>query len=139
MLILDTNVVSELMRPAPDARVVSWVDSQPASSQFITTITEAELRFGVAVLAAGQRKKRLGELLEEMFRQEFAERILPFDRGAAAAYAPIVAGRRKAGQPIAQFDAQIAAVAASRGAAVVTRNEADFFDCGIEAINPWQA
>ncbi len=138
MLILDTNVISELMRPRPDPAVQAWISAQAGASQFITTITEAELRYGVALLPAGKRRDGLSDLLAQMFSQEFDDRVLPFDRDAAAAYAPIVATRQKNGKPIAQFDAQIAAIAASRGAAVVTRNASDFQGCGIEVINPWR-
>lgn len=137
MLILDTNVLSELMRPESDARVIAWVAARPTSSLFLTTVSEAELRYGMALLPTGRRKSRLTQALEEMLREEFSQRILPFDRDAASAYAEIVAHRRQTGQPIAQFDAQIAAIARARDAGVATRNEDDFSDCGIEVLNPW--
>lgn len=139
MLILDTNVVSELMRPEPDARVIAWMAAYPATSLFLTTVTEAELRYGMTVLPPGRRRSRLTESLESMLRDDFAQRILSFDRDAARDYAGIVAHRRQIGRPIAQFDAQIAAIACARNAGVATRNQADFSNCGIEAINPWDA
>lgn len=137
MLILDTNVVSELMRPESDASVIAWVAKRPASSLFLTTVTEAELRYGMALLPPGRRKSRLTQALEGVLRDDFAQRILPFDRDAARTYAEIVSHRRQRGRPIAQFDAQIAAIARARDAGVATRNKNDFSDCGIEVLNPW--
>lgn len=137
MLILDTHVISELMRPAPDASVLAWVGGWPGASLFTTTVTEAELRYGLALLPSGARRRQLLEAFEHMIEDDFTARVLPFDRLAARAYAGIVAERRQAGRPIAQFDAQIAAIARSRDAGVVTRNLRDFVDCGIEVINPW--
>ncbi|QOC22771.1 type II toxin-antitoxin system VapC family toxin [Wenzhouxiangella sp. AB-CW3] len=137
MLVLDTNVISELMRPAPDRSVVAWVGEQPGGSLFTTTVTEAELRYGLALLSAGTRRKRLIDAFDRMMAEDFARRVLPFDRDAARAYADIVASRRLSGRPIAQFDAQTAAIACSRDAGVVTRNERDFSNCVIEVINPW--
>lgn len=138
MLVLDTNVISELMRADPDDRVVDWITEHPATSLFLTTITEAELRYGMALLPAGNRKTRLTQALEDTLRDDFAQRILPFDRDAARLYAEIVAHRRQAGRPISQFDAQIAAIARSRNAGVATRNRSDFTDCGIVVFNPWE-
>ena len=137
MLVLDTNVICELMRPKPDASVVAWVGACPGGSLFTTTVTEAELRYGLALLPAGTRRQRLIDAFDHMMAEDFVRRILPFDRSAARAYADIVVGRRLSGHPIAQFDAQIAAIARSRDAGVVTRNERDFSDCGIDVINPW--
>jgi predicted nucleic acid-binding protein len=139
MILLDTNVVSELAKAAPDEHVVAWLVDEPTAGLFISTITEAELRYGVALLAAGRRRDRLTTEIENMLTVEFADRILPFDSSAAIAYAEIAAARRQSGRPISQFDAQIAAIARSRGAALATRNVADFSDCGIKVINPWNA
>jgi predicted nucleic acid-binding protein len=138
MILLDTNVLSELMRPAPSAAVIAWIGRQSAASLFLSAITEAELRYGLALLPNGQRQRRLLDQVEAMLAEDFAGRILPFDRPAAAAYARIAAGRRLSGRPISQADAQIAAVALSRGAAVATRNVADFLECGVEVIDPWR-
>jgi predicted nucleic acid-binding protein len=137
MILLDTNVLSELMRARPSPRVEAWLAAEPPAGLFISTITEAELRYGVAVLPRGRRRDLLSAALEAMLAEDFAERILPFDRAAAADYAVIAADRQQAGQPISQFDAQIAAIARSRGAAVATRNDTDFTGCGIRVINPW--
>jgi toxin FitB len=137
MILLDTNVISELTKPRPDRHVEAWLAAEPIAGLFITTITEAELRFGVALLAPGRRRARLAAETEMMFAVDFVGRILPFDSSAAIAYAEIAAERRRGGRPIAQFDAQIAAIARSRGAILATRNEADFQGCGIEIFNPW--
>ncbi len=138
MWILDTNVISELMRPEPEPGVMEWLGSRPGGSLFLTAIVEAELRYGLALLPAGHRRNGLTAALEDMLEQDFADRILPFDRSAARAYADIVSGRRKQGRPISHFDGQIAAIARSRDAGVATRNENDFAGCDIVVINPWR-
>jgi predicted nucleic acid-binding protein len=137
VIILDTNVLSELMKPKPSALVENWVAEQPSASLFTTSLTQAEILYGVALLPKGRRRKALDEAIAGMFEEDFAERILPFDGAAAYAYAILAARRREIGKPIAQFDAQIAAIARSRGAAVATRNISDFVDCGIQVHNPW--
>jgi hypothetical protein len=137
MILLDTNVLSELMRPAPSLIVETWMAGQPAASLFISTITEAELRYGLALLPDSHRRRQLAAQAEAMLVTDFAGRILPFDSAAASAYARIAAVRRHSGRPISQADAQIAAIAASRGASLATRNVADFVDCGIDVIDPW--
>ncbi len=137
MYILDTNVLSELMRREPDSAVVNWVDAQPSTSLFTTAVTQAEIFYGVALLEDGKRKQDLTRAVDEMFLEDFHDRILPFDSICALAYSDIAARRREMGRPISQFDAQIAAVALSRKAIVATRNTADFEDCHIEVINPW--
>ena len=137
MILLDTNVLSELMRPAPSSIVEEWLSAQPAAGTFISAITEAELRYGLALLPNGQRQKRLLAQAEAMLVEDFADRILPFDSAAAVAYAMIAATRRLAGRPISQADAQIAAIAASRGATIATRNVTDFTDCGVAVLDPW--
>ncbi|NBC66634.1 MAG: PIN domain-containing protein [Bacteroidetes bacterium] len=137
MNLLDTNVLSELMRAKPDNHVAAWISSRPVSSLFISTITQAEILYGIALLHDGTRKKGLYQAAINMFNEDFHERILPFDSLAAKEYAQIASKRRNSGQPISQFDAQIAAIARSRGAGVVTRNDSDFMNCGIEVINPW--
>lgn len=139
MILLDTNVISELMKPAPSVDVEAWLAAQPASMVFTTTITEAELRYGIAMLPAGKRRKSLGAAVEAMLREDFSDRILPFDSSAAIAYAEIAARRYEIGRPISQFDAQIAAIAKSRGATLATRNFDDFDDCGIDVVNPWDS
>ena len=140
MKILDTNVVSELLRPNRDENVVAWVDAQPLAEFFVTAITEAELRYGVAKMPNGKRKKALEADVGGILQQEFAGRILPFDSNAAVEYAAIVSARRTLAKPISQFDAQIAAIARANGAAaIVTRNVDDFASTGVTVINPWSA
>jgi predicted nucleic acid-binding protein len=137
VILLDTNILSELMRRLPEPAVETWIGAQPATAMFISAITEAELRYGLALLPNGHRRQRLLAQLEAMLSEDFAGRILPFDSAAAGAYASIAAARRLAGRPISQADAQIAATAASRGAAIATRNVSDFAECGIAVLDPW--
>ena len=138
MILLDTNVVSESMRPEPDFNVTAWLAEQTPAEVFLTTVSEAELRYGVAILPAGRRRNRLVAEVEAMLATDFAMRVLSFDSGAARAYAEIGARRRAAGRPISYADCQIAAIARSRDAAVATSNVEHFETCGIEVINPWQ-
>lgn len=138
MILLDTNILSELMRPVPQEAVEQWLADQPDASVFISAITEAELRYRLALLPPGKRRCALAGVIEDMLGEDFGGRILPFDSPAAVAFAEIAADRRHAGRPISQADAQIAAIARSRGAALATRNVPDFEGCGIEVINPWQ-
>ena len=137
MLVFDTNVLSELMRPAPNAAIASWVAERATSSLHLTAVSEAELRFGLAIMPPGRRRDGLAQGLERMLRTGFADRILPLDRAAASAYAEIAAGRRAIGRPMPEADCQIAAIARSRDMAVVTRNGWDFAEAGIEVIDPW--
>ena len=137
MIILDTNVISELMLPSPNAGVMEWVAQQPVPSLYISAISEAELRYGAEILPTGQRRARLIAEIEGMLSEEFGGRILPFDSAAAQAYALIAAGRRAAGYPISHADCQIAAIARSLGASVATRDTDGFEGCGVEVINPW--
>ena len=137
MIILDTNVVSELMLPIPSPNVVDWVAGQAAASLYLSTISEAELRYGVEILPTGERRNRLLGQVDSMLREDFAGRILPFDSDAAQAYAVIAAARRVAGRPINHADCQISAIARCRGASVATRNVDDFEGTGVAVINPW--
>lgn len=137
MIVLDTNVVSEMLRPAPAPQVETWLATQDAASVYFTAVGEAELRHGVAILAPGRRRTALGAVIDGMLDEDFRDRILPFDRAAARAYATIAAERRAAGRPISQFDCQIAAIARAHGASVATRNTNDFAGCGIAVIDPW--
>ena len=137
MIVLDTNVLSEALKPLPSPIVIDWLAGQEPSSVFTTAITQAEVLYGVETLPAGRHRMRLLAAVEKMFAEEFEGRILPFDEDAARAFAGIVAARDRAGRPISQFDAMIAAIARSHRAAVATRNTADFQDCGVDVINPW--
>lgn len=137
MIVLDTNVVSELMRPAPAASVVRWVDALPATSLYTTSVTRAEILFGIALLPKGRRRDAVASAAVAMFDEDFGGRVLDFGRDAALAFASIASARRRAGRPIAGFDAQIAAIARSVGAALATRNVDDFEGTGLEVVDPW--
>ena len=137
MILLDTNILSEIMRPTPDQVVEAWIGQQPPASLFISTITEAELRYGAALMPKGRRRDAVSAAIEGMITEDFHGRILAFDSTATNFYAVIAANRRTSGRPITPFDAQIAAIARSRGATLATRNVADFEGCGIEIVNPW--
>jgi len=139
MTILDTNVLSELTKPAPSLEVTQWVRSRgPARELYLTTITVAEVLFGIELLPKGKRRETLLVDAEETFTADFAGRILPFDEAAARAFPEIAALRRVRGRPISLFDAQIAAIAKANGATLATRNTADFEGCGIRLANPWR-
>ena len=137
MIVLDTNVISELLRGRPHPHVLEWVNEQVEWDLFATSIREAELRYGVEILPAGARRDRLRNEVDGMLREDFRGRILPFDSASAQAYAVIASARRAGGHPINHADCQIAAIARSRGASVATRDINDFLGSGIDIINPW--
>jgi len=137
MIVLDTNVLSEGLRPQPSAKVLRWMQSEPIAALFTTTITEAELLYGAALLPDGGRRRSLEAVIVQLLATQFAGRILPFDSTAAREFADIAATRRRAGRPIGEADGRIAAIARSRGAAVATRNVGDFVGCGVTLIDPW--
>ena len=136
MIVLDTNVLSEVVRLSPSPKVVGWLAEQPPLSILTTTITQAEMLYGLESLPAGKRRSVLQAALEKILG-EFSGRILPFDEDAARAFAKIVAARDALGRPISQFDGMIAGIARSRRAALATRNVADFQDCGLRVVDPW--
>jgi toxin FitB len=137
MIILDTNVLSEVMKPAPSPRVLRWLGQYPPLQLFTTAITQAEILYGLELLPKGKRRSALQSAVEAMFGEDFAGRILPFDSEAARLFPQIASARRVLGRPVTQFDTQIAAIARARGAAIATRNTPDFDDCGITVLNPW--
>lgn len=139
MFVLDTNVVSELMRLSPNPVVEDWVAKRRAGRLFFTSVGEAELRFGVEIMPAGARRDALATAIEGVLREDFANRVLPFDSPAARQYAEIAAARRAVGRPISHADCQIAAIAGSRGGTVVTGNVRHFEGTGIAIVNPWEA
>lgn len=139
MIVLDTNVISELMSPSPSAAVTSWIAARPRSSLATTTITEAEILFGLLILPKGKRRDGLMAAASTLFEKLFAGRLLPFGSDAAAAYARIAADRRRRGAAISQLDAQIAAIARASGATLATRNVDDFTNCGIDVVDPWRS
>jgi toxin FitB len=138
MYLLDTNVLSELMRAAPSPAVLSWVNSQAAYDLYISAITRAEIELGIALLPAGKRRTNLAAQAKAMFNEDFAGRCLPFEDDSAPAYAALVAARTRQGQPISVEDAQIAAIGLCNRKTLVTRNTADFANIqGLEVLNPW--
>ena len=136
--LLDTNVLSELLRATPDPSVLSWIAAQPSESLFLSAVTQAEMLLGARLLPDGRRRKALEGALQAMFEEDFAQRILPFDSAAVPAYVDVVSVRRAAGRPISQFDAQIAAIAMHHRAKLATRNVGDFDQCGLSLVNPWR-
>ena len=139
VVLLDTNVVSELIRKSPDPAVEAWAGSHPLEDLFFSAVGEAELRYGAALLPTGRRRDALISDIEAMLRDAFENRILPFDSNAAGAYAEIAAMRRSAGRPVAAADCQTAAIAQFRNMAVATRNVRDFENMNIEVVDPWTA
>ena len=139
MSILDTNVLSEAFKPSPSKVVLAWLAAQEPLSVFTTTVTQAEVLYGIEMLPAGKRRSALAAAVDRVFAAEFRSRILPFDEDAARAYPIIVAARNDLGRPISQFDAMIAAITRSRRASLATRNTKDFEECDLRIINPWTA
>ena len=138
MILLDTNVLSELMKPEASGAVVGWIAGQARSELFTSVITLGEIIYGLEIMPVGKRRAMRFQLADEMFGIDFADRILSFDAAAARAFAVIAATRRRAGRPIAMPDAQIAAIARANRMAVATRNVDDFAACGVDLINPWE-
>ncbi len=139
MIVLDTNVLSELMRSEPDPVVAAWIDAQPRASLYTASVCQAELLYGIEAMPAGRRRDTLATLATTLFEEDLADQILPLTSAAAARYARIVVSRRDAGKPIGAFDALIAATALVAGASVATRDTDGFEDCGLTLINPWEA
>jgi toxin FitB len=139
MIILDTNVISEIMRTTPDAGVMRWLRVQPVPETFTTAITEAEIFKGIELMASGKRHQELLELAQPYFSVDMATRILAFDSSAARWFGIIFAQRKQRGLPITPLDAQIAAITRSHSAILATRNISDFEGCGIELLDPWKA
>lgn len=138
MIILDTNVLSALMRTTPDEAVVRWLDRQPAESIWITSITLFETRLGLALLPRGRRRQSLEAAFDRLLEEDLENRVLDFDRAAATASAALAALRQRAGRPLDIRDTQIAGIALARRAALATRNVRHFQDLDIEVIDPWQ-
>lgn len=139
MILLDTKVISEPLRPTPEIRVIEWIDAQPLETLFLSAITVAELRAGVALLPSGKRRTGLHENLEKRVLPLFAGRVLPFDLACTPAYAGLMARARSSGLAVATADGYIAAIAAANGFAVATRDTAPFEAAGVAIINPWLA
>jgi predicted nucleic acid-binding protein len=137
MIIVDTNVLSEVIKLSPSPQVVEWWNSHPEAELYLTSITQAEILAGIELLPRGKRRAAIAQAAEATFQEDFADRILPFDGEAAREFARIIATRRKLGRPISQPDSQIAAIARNCGAVLATRNTGDFEHCGIKLVNPW--
>ncbi|MDE0154215.1 MAG: type II toxin-antitoxin system VapC family toxin [Gammaproteobacteria bacterium] len=138
MIILDTNVLSESLRPAPEPRVLDWINKQAIETLYLSAITVAELRFGAALLPSGRRKTRLRNSLENKLLPLFSGRVLPFDITVTEAYAEVISQARMAGQSISTADGYIAATAAANGMIIATRDTNPFVAAGLEVVNPWE-
>ncbi len=137
MIILDTNVLSELMRPKPSASVLAWIAKQPEAELSTTSITEAEIFYGIEVLPKGKRREHLTMAAEAVFTEDFSGRVYGFDSAAARAFSKIASSRRTSGRPISHPDAQIAAIAKTKRAKVATRDVKGFERCGVDVVDPW--
>jgi toxin FitB len=137
MFLLDTNVISEAMRERPDSTVRAWFREQSRSDLWTTSVTIAELLFGIESLASSRKQKVLRDAVEGMLAEDFKGKVLTFNLAAARQYAQLVASRQRAGRPIRELDAQIAAIARANGATLVTRNVNDFAACDVPVLNPW--
>jgi predicted nucleic acid-binding protein len=138
VIVLDTNVISELTRQVPEPGVIAWLDSLPAEEVGTTAVTAAELLYGVARIPSGRRKTELAAAVRGLLGDDFRDRVLPFDEHCASRYADIVCGREALGRPIGVADAQIAAICRAAEATLATRNTDDFAGAGIDLINPWK-
>jgi predicted nucleic acid-binding protein len=139
MIILDTNVLSALMQLQPDPQVVAWLDGQPAESIWLSTVTVFEARYGLALLADGQRKSLLQQRLDGLLQDDLDNRVLPFDASAAAQAAVLAAERKRRGRPVDMRDTFIAGIALARRASIATRNTRHFEDLSVPVVNPWTA
>ncbi len=139
MIVLDTNVVSEVMRPEPNARVLDWLDAQLAETLYITSITWAELTLGLESMPAGKRKNSLVDSLKAIRSEIFGDRILPFDEAAAAHYGKLMVMTQKKGQILGMPDGQIAAIAVAQRMIVATRDASPFKAAGLRVIDPWES
>lgn len=137
MVVLDTNVISELFRPAPSAQVLDWFHSEPKHLLYTTTVTMAEVFAGLEIMPTGRRRANLTRLANHVFERDFDGRILDFTEDAARAYAALMARTRARGRPMSSMDAMIASIALSRRAALATRNTRDFEGCGLRLLNPF--
>jgi predicted nucleic acid-binding protein len=138
MIILDTNIVSELMRPAPERMVLQWFSSQAAEDLHVTSVTVAEILYGIELISSSRRRDVVRAGAEKMFGDVFTDRVLTFEDRAAMAFSQIASSRRRQGKSMSGTDAQIAAIARVHGATLATRNTYIFEGCGVKLINPWE-
>jgi toxin FitB len=139
MILLDTNVISEPWKPEPDARVLAWIDAQAIETLYLSAITVAELRFGIAAMPDGRKKAILHDRLEREVLPLFSGHVLPFDLDATGAYAALMAQAKALGRAIGKADGYIAATAATHGLMVATRDKSPFEAAGLKIIDPWEA
>jgi predicted nucleic acid-binding protein len=137
VIILDTNVVAEMMKPAPMPQVVTWLNEQDVSTLFLTSVSIGEICYGLQALPQGRRRRLLEEGFERVLAEAFAGRILVFDEEAARRYGEVMGRRKEIGRPLSVLDGQIASIARANSYAVATRNERDFVECGVEVVNPF--
>jgi len=137
MILIDTNIISEMMKANPDVNVMNWFDRQEAIQLHISTVTIAEIAYGINALPEGNRRNALEESFHSVLREAFEHRILPFDEVAAHLYGKIMGKRKALGKPLSILDGQIAAIARANNCTVATRNSKDFADCGLDLINPF--
>lgn len=136
MIVLDTNVLSALMRQTPDTRVIAWLDKQSRTSVWTTSVTMLEIRFGLQIMATGQRRSRLLEAFEALL-EKMGHRVAPFDDEAAAQAADLMASRQRKGRPVELRDTMIAGIVSARHATMATRNLVHFEDLAVPVVNPW--
>ena len=139
MFLLDTHIVSAMMRRAPSPEVAAWISRQPPELLFTASVCQAEILAGIAILPEGRRRRELEAAAHAVFSEDFERRVLAFDMRAAGAYAEMFAARRRAARPVSTIDLMVAAIARSHGASVVTRNVTDFDSCGVDIIDPWSS
>lgn len=139
MILLDTNVISEIMKPLPDGHVIDWMNATTSNSLFVSTITIAEIHYGLELLPDGRRRIDLESRFQQFLSRGFDQRVVSFDVPAARLYGTLMAHRRRTGTPLASLDGQIASIARVHGFAVATRNGDHFADCGVELVNPFAA
>ena len=138
MILLDTNVISELMRPHPERAVLKWIQSYPRAELWTSSVVIAELLSGIELMTAGHKRDALRESVEGMIAEDFRGQVLSFNVAASRCYGKILSHRKQIGRPIREMDAEIASIALLHRAKLATRNTADFEDCGVELLNPWQ-
>ncbi len=138
MIVLDTNIISELMKPVPDANVVAWLDAQETTHLFVTTISIAKINYGLSILPKGKKREQLEGAFIGALEDAFDRRILSFDKSAAFTYGKLMESRKSLGRPLSILDGQIAAITHSSKASIATRNVRDFEYCEIAIVNPFE-
>ncbi|SRR5579883_497940 len=137
MILLDTNIISEMMKQSPSTKVIAWIDSQEVTQLFISTISLAEISYGIMALPKGNRQRWLQDAFDHVIKDAFKHRVLVFDEAAAHQYGHLMGNRKQLGRPLSILDGQIAAIAITQEAALATRNIRDFVNCDLELINPF--